>query len=202
MKRYIKTISGLLILLSFSGFAYAQNSKVISKTGNPTDFKSDSTELKSLVVKLLKWHESDKKSDFEPLTGDSKDTVYTGINWQLHKTRMAELEKTNFFAKDFLDNYQNIALHVDKELKENKTKYLVGDLPPYGDETNEWCNCQDYPGNIWKHLKIVNLKITDNSATFKWTWGDNFFYSIKASKENNVWKIAELEKFTIKNFSW
>src|ERR1041385_2298962 len=115
---------------------------------------------------------------------------------------MAELEKTDLFAKDFLDNYQNIALHLDKELKQNKTKYFVGDLPPYGDETNEWCNCQDYLGNIWKHLKIVDLKINDNSATFKWTWGDNFFYSVKTRKENNVWKITELETFTIKHFSW
>jgi hypothetical protein len=116
--------------------------------------------------------------------------------------RETALDKTNFFTKCFLDNYQKIALHLDKELKQNKTKYIVGELPPYGNDANEWCNCQDYPSKIWKLLKIVALKITDNSATFKWTWGDNYFYSIKAEKENNIWKIAELERFNIKDFSW
>ena len=202
MKRQIKTIATLLILFSFSGFAYSQDTKVISKTSSSTSFKTDSTELKSLVVELLKWHETDKKSDFEPLLNSPTDTIYTGINWELHKKRVAELEKTSFFSRDFLDNYQNIASHLDKELKLNKTKYFVGDLPPYGNEANEWCNCQDYPGNIWKRLQIVNLTINDNAAAFQWTWGENFFYSIKARKENNVWKIAEMEKFTIKNFSW
>ena len=140
--------------------------------------------------------------DFEPLLKNPKDTIYTGIDWQAHKKRVAELEKTNFFTKSFLDNYQQIALHLDKELKQNKTKYIVGELPPFGDDASEWCDCQDYPGNFWKRLKIIVLKINNNSATIKWTWGDNFFYSLKASKENNIWKIAEMERFNIIYFSW
>lgn len=197
MKREIKFITRLLILCSFTSFAYSQNTKVAATT----NVKSDSTNLKALVVKLLKWHDTDKNSDFEPLLKNPKDSIYKGINWQAHKKRMAELEKTNFFTKNFLENYQKIAIHIDKELKQNKTKYSVGDLPPY-DHANEWCNCQDYPSNIWKRLKIVALKINDNTATFKWTWGDKFFYSVKAKKENNIWKINELEQFNIKNFSW
>lgn len=198
MKRQIKIFARLLILCSLTGFAYSQNTKV---TITP-NAESDSADLKVLVVKLLKWHGTDKNQDFEPLLKNPKDTIYTGINWQAHKKRVAELEKTNFFTKTFLDNYQKIALQLDKEFKQNETKYAVGDLPPYGNDANEWCNCQDYPGNIFKRLKIVGLKINDNSATFKWTWGANFFYSVKAKKENNVWKIAELERFNIKNFSW
>ena len=112
MKRQIKTIATLLILFSFSSFAYSQDTKVISKTSSSTSFKTDSTELKSLVVELLKWHETDKKSDFEPLLNSPTDTIYTGINWELHKKRVAELEKTSFFTRDFLDNYQNIASHL------------------------------------------------------------------------------------------
>jgi len=198
LKRQIKIIAGLLILFSFSGFAYSQNTKVTA-TANA---KSDSADLKALVVKLLKWHEKDNNMDFEPLLKNPKDTIYTGIDWQAHKKRVTELEKTNLFTKSFLDNYQQIALHLDKELKQNKTKYIVGELPPFGSDANEWCDCQDYPSNYLKRLKILALKINNNSATFKWTWGDDFFYSIKAQKENNIWRIAEMERFNIKNFSW
>jgi len=197
LKRQIKIIARLLILFPFSSFAYSQNTKV-TVTANT---KSDSAELKALVVKLLRWHNTDKKMDFEPLLKNPKDTIYTGIDWQAHKKRVTELDKTNFFTKSFLDNYQKIALHLDKELKQNKTKYIVGELPPFGNDANEWCNCQDYPSNFW-NINIVALKINDNTATFKWTWGDNIFYSIKAKKENNMWKIAEMERFSIKDFSW
>jgi hypothetical protein len=198
MKRQIKIISSYLILCFFTSFAYSQNIKVATRTNSIID----SADLKVLVVKLLKWHDADKNSDFEPLLKNPKDTIYTGIDWKAYKIRVAELEKTNLFSKDFLYNYQKIASHLDKELKQNKTKYYVGELPPYGNDVNEWCNCQDFPSNIWKRLKIVALKINDNSATFKWTWGDKFFYSVKAKKENKIWKIAELERFNIQNFSW
>lgn len=202
MKKQLLIIAGLLLSFFFPSLVYSQNAKYISKTDASTNVASDSTALQSLVVKLLKWHQSDRKSDFEPLVNNSKDSVYSGINWGLHKKRMLQLEETGLFTKSFLDNYQQIALQLDKELKTNKTKYFVGDLPPYGNETSEWCNCQDYPNNFWKRLKIVNLEITGNAANFKWTAGNNFSYSIKAIKENNKWKIATLEKFTIKNFSW
>ncbi|MFT3911368.1 MAG: hypothetical protein QM737_18240 [Ferruginibacter sp.] len=202
MNKQIKSISIAFILISVSCFAYTQNKNVISITNTPTNFKSDSTVLSSLVLKLLKWHQADKKADFELLAIGATDSIHTGINWASHKERVAELEHTGFFSKTFIDNYQKIALHLDKELKQNKTKYFIGDLPPYGNEANEWCNCQDYPANAWKKLKIVNLKINGDVAGFKWTWGNNFFYSVKAVKENNAWRIAELERFTIKNFSW
>ncbi len=198
MKKQIRIIAGLLIVCFFSSYAFSQNTNITAKT----NARNDSANLKSLVVKLLQWHFADTIGDFEPLLKNPKDTVYAGIDWQAQKKRVAELEKTNFFTKGFVDNYQKIALHLDKELKENKTKYIVGELPPYGNDANEWCNCQDYPDKYWKLLKIVALKIDVNTATFKWTWGDNEFYSIKARKENNIWKIEELERFNSKYFSW
>jgi hypothetical protein len=198
IKRQISIIAGLFILFSFSDLAYSQNTKLATAT----HAKRDSADLRALVVKLLKWAEADKIGDFKALQKNQKDTIFTGIDWNAHQERVAELEKTNFFTKGFIDNYQKIALHLDQELKKNKTKYAVGDLPPYGNDANEWCNCQDFPYNYLRYLKIADLKIKDSSATFKWTWGDKDFYSVKARKENDIWRIAELERFDIKNFSW
>ncbi|HEV7423852.1 MAG TPA: hypothetical protein VGO21_01555, partial [Candidatus Paceibacterota bacterium] len=77
----------------------------------------DSLELDSLVTKLLRWHESDNQMDFDVIKANPGDSIYSGIDWTAHKNRMAELSKTNFFTDGFLNNYNNIALHIDKELK-------------------------------------------------------------------------------------
>ena len=208
MKRYfsamlIPTVLGFALILSCS-----QNTNNKHRTSVSTNleqdsikFKKDSIKLKKLVINLLEWHAKDTGDDFDVIS--SHDSIYVGINWQSHKKRMAQLAKTNFFTKNFLDNYQNIALHLDKELKENKEKWLVGDIPPYSDDANDWCNCQDYPSDNWQNtLKIINLNIKDTIATFKWTWSKDFSYSVKAVKENEIWKIAELERFSIENYSW
>lgn len=162
---------------------------------------ADSIQLTTLIKSVLKWHQADRGFDFEPIKTNPKDSIFSGINWQSHKKRLKQLEQTNFFSKDFLDTYQKIAEHLDRELKENKTKYYEGDLPPY-DHANEWCNCQDYPAGGLSHLKITNLAIEKDIASFKWTWAKNFSYSVKAKKEKGSWRISELEMFNTKNFSW
>ncbi len=170
---------------------------------NTDNFKTDSVELRQLIFKLLKWKESElpHNEDFPLITDKANDSIYIGINWVAHKRRIKQLENTGLFTQEFISTYQKIAEHLDKELKQNKIKYYVGELPPY-DHANEWCDCQDYPINVWKRLRITNVKITDHLASFKWTWARDFFYSVKAQKTNGKWKIAQLEKFSIKNFIW
>jgi hypothetical protein len=198
MKKLTSLSIPLSYLLLSSLFGVSQVKSVEQNTG---DFKTDSTELRTLIFKMLKWHENDRGEDFPPTSDKANDSVYSGINWAAHQKRVKQLESTGFFAKEFISRYQKIAGHLDKELKSNKEKYHVGELPPY-DHANEWCDCQDYPTNVWTLLKIINLKINGNSATFKWTWSSNFSYSVKALKADGKWKIAELEKFDVKNFTW
>jgi len=187
------------LLLTASNFSYGQNNKITNN--DLTSFKSDSIKLRNLIINILKWHQKDTSVDFEPMTNKSTDSVYSGIDWKKHNQRILALKKTNFFSQIFFDNYTKIAQHLDEELKQNKTKYFVGDLPPY-DHPNEWCNCQDYPNNIWNNFKITSLKISDNQATFKWTFDKKNLYSVKARREDNIWKVTDLEGFQIKNFSW
>ena len=161
---------------------------------------SDNFELTALIRNLLKWHETDRFVDFDVISLD--DSIYTGINWDVHRKRMLQLSENNFFTEGFLENYQNIAIHLDKELKENPQRYYVGELPPYGNGANEWCNCQDYVWNWENFLMIDDLKIDTNSANFKWTWDKEHYYFVRAQKENNSWLISYLERFDIKNFIW
>ena len=91
---------------------------------------------------------------------------------------------------------------MDKELRDGSSLWPDGEMPTFNDDVDEWCNCQDNPDNYWEKLTLVDLKFNNDEANFKWTWGNHFFYGVKAGKENNVWKITGLERFTIKNFSW
>lgn len=176
-----------------------KNTEVNSKEAT-TSVSSDSIELLALTKNLLKWHEADLKGDFPSMSDN--DSVFTGIDWPTHKARMEELSKTNFFTQEFMDNYQKIALQLDKELKQNPVKYYEGELPPYGNGANEWCNCQDYPSDVWNRLMIKNIKLEKDIASYYWTWGDDLNYFVKAKKENGYWKITSLERFDVKNYTW
>ena len=163
---------------------------------------SDSLELTGLIRKMLKWNETDGYYDFGVVRSSPEDSVYSEINWEMHNRRMQQLKETDFFTMDFLENYQNIAVHLDKELKENLERYYVGDLPPYGNGANEWCNCQDFPTNWENNLMIVDLKINANSASFNWTWYKEYYNFVQAQKVDNSWRISYIELFDIKNFTW
>ena len=186
----------------FTACNHVPNSKSLGRDSLSSNSSNDSSELDSLVVKVLKWHESDKQMDFDVTKANPGDSIYSGIDWIAHKKRMVVLSKTNFFTDDFINNYNNIALHLDKELKTNPSKYHEGDIQPWSNDANEWCNCQDYPDSSWEKLKIVDLTLYGDSANFKWSWGDNFYYSVKTKKASGFWRISYLEGFDIQNFSW
>mgnify|MGYP003587846635 FL=1 len=110
-------------------------------------FKNDKQEIEILVKKLYEWVETkNSNNDFNPLA-NKKGDKYIGLDLNSHKKRLEELKKTNFFSQQFLDNYNKIALRIDSNLKTKKIEWLEGDLPPFGNDANPWCNCQDYPDN-------------------------------------------------------
>ncbi|UWY30474.1 hypothetical protein N4T20_11180 [Flavobacterium sp. TR2] len=166
-------------------------------------FKNDKQEIETLVKKLYEWVETkNNNNDFDPIA-NKKGDKYIGLDLNAHKKRLEELKKTNFFSQQFLDNYNKIALRIDSNLKTKKIEWLEGDLPPFGNDSNPWCNCQDNPENYWKTMAINHLKIENNKASFDWTWSwkGNFKYKVKAIKENGAWKIAYLEGFDFDDFT-
>nr|WP_294780556.1 hypothetical protein [uncultured Flavobacterium sp.] len=166
-------------------------------------FKSDKQEIEILVKKLYEWVETkNSNNDFNPLA-NKKGDKYIGLDLNAHKKRLEELNKTNFFSQQFLDNYNKIALQIDSNLKTKKIEWFEGELPPFGNDTNPWCNCQDNPENYWKTMTINHMKIENNNASFDWTWSwkGDFKYKVKTVKENGIWKIAFLEGFDFNDFT-
>lgn len=160
----------------------------------------DKQKLQQLVSQLYEWHETQSaNSDFEPIA-DKKDSIYIGLDLKKHKKRLIELKKSDFFANQFMENYNKIALIIDDGLKNKKLKYFVGELPPYGNGANSWCNSQDTPYNYWKTITINNVKIDHHTAIFNWSWGGKFEYKAKAVKSNNKWRISYLQGFNFNEF--
>jgi len=170
-----------------------------------TDTTKDKIHLQTLVKDFYKWWATkNSKNDFIPI---EKDSLYVGLDLKAHAKRLEELKATNFFSEQFLDNYNNLGLTIDEKLKSGKLKWYIGDLPPFGNEADPWCNCQDTPSEkFWEDIKIIFLSLDTSNANLEWTWGkkseeeDNFEYTIKAIKINGVWKIAYLQGFDAKVF--
>jgi len=166
-------------------------------------FATDKQQLESLLRKTYEWVETkNSNQDFDPVE-NKKGDKYVGLNLNTHKKRLEELKKTNFFSQQFLDNYNKIALKLDANLKSKKIEWLVGDMPPFGGDSNAWCNCQDYPDAYWKTMAVNNVKIENNKASFYWTWSwkGDFKYKAEAVKENGVWKISYLQGFNFDEFT-
>ena len=181
---------------------YGENSdSALSNKNETSKTKSDSLELQKLVRNLYKWNETkNTEPDFDVLQIEKTDTVYANLDLKRHKERLKELKKTSFFANEFIENYNKIAVTIDEKMRSKSLVYYIGELPPVGNDANPWCNCQDNPDNYWETLTIKKLNIKGNQADFVWTWGDNFEYKTKAIKENNIWKISYLEGFDFNEF--
>lgn len=166
---------------------------------------TDSVQLTALIKQLYKWRAVDslKYDGFNPVKLNNTDTLYRGIDLAENAKAITELKATGFFTNGFLSNYHNIAVRMDKELRNGSSQWRDGDLPTFSNDINKWCNCQDEPvDNYWEIIKLTDIKIDHNKASFKWTWGDNFYYNVRALKENNTWEIDYLQGFDMNAYLW
>jgi len=138
--------------------------------------KSDSkTEIQKLIREVLKWADSEETIDLLPVVADKNDSVYIKFDLQELKKNLDRLEETNMFSKEFIENYNQIILTLDRKLKTNEFgdgPWLVGSLPPFSfaSDASPWCLCQDVPYDRpvpWEFVEIEPL----DSDTYRWKWG-------------------------------
>ncbi|MHC1705011.1 MAG: hypothetical protein AB9846_13965 [Tenuifilaceae bacterium] len=202
MRKFILNI--VLIITSFilsESCKSSINKESINKSEPTLRNNSDSLEITTLVRNMYKWYSNEGlKPEFYPT---DTNTILTGIDWKRHEERMNEFVKTNFFSNEFIDNYHEIALQIDSIIRNSKTKYDTRLIPPFRPDVdvNAWCNCQDTPDNYWERITITNLKVNKDNATFKWTFGSDYFYTMKTRKENSIWKVSYLEGFEKKKYT-
>lgn len=203
--KYSKLTTVLFPLVLFSacnqhGNAGASKGKEqeTARKSNVIDLIGD---LHNKVKELYKWNETNSSQvDFEPLLLKEADSVYAGLDLERHKMRINELRETNLFTDQFISNYDKIGLIIDKKLRDKSWVWNVGELPPFGNGANPWCNCQDNPDNFWEKIILKDVNFANNLATFNWSWGDGFNYKAKAVLANGICKIDYLEGFDPKLF--
>lgn len=201
MKKLLTVAAGVLLLASCGNHENANKKGKAIVAEAPDAISQDSIVLTKLVRSVYTWQDREGQgNDFEPkeIEGDS---LFRGIDWTAYDKRVKTLKESNYFDQRFLDNHKQIAQYIDTALKSGREEWPKGEYPSFGYDASPWCNCQDAASDsAWSTLTITNLKIENGQADFSWTWGDNFLYKTKATKENNVWKISYLEGFKLENF--
>lgn len=190
-----------LILFSCNKKTSTKDTTYLKVDSISTNLK-DKDEIQNLIRKTLAWTDSKNSFDLLPVLTDSTDSFYIGFDLEKHKENLEKLRKTNFFATEFIENYNQIILTLDKKLRNKEyDTWLVGDLPtfPFANDFNPWCLCQDNSTEITGEPKIV--KTSDKFIELKWNWGyDSGWkdFKIRVVKIGNVWKITYMEGFDFK----
>src|SRR5690606_19710413 len=153
--------------------------------------------------------------NLHPVITDSKDGVYIGFDLEKHKDNLTILKSTGFFAAEFIDNYDQIILTLDKGLRDGTyEQWLVGDLPTFifANDVDPWCQCQDVPydnPSPWGLVEVEPISLDEKKGTLNWKWGGpleqnsapgwkEFRYDLRVVKEVGKWKIAYLRGFDFK----
>lgn len=205
-KLIINSITILVFSITIIACEKSEKTKILDDQKPRTDSaivdkNSDSIALLKLTKNLYDWEENKSKTeDFPTFQKNKTDTFYSGIDLPQHKLRLQDLKNSNLFSEKFISNYDRIANSIDLELRKGTMVYNIGELPPYGNGVNPWCNCQDGPDGFLDKIWIMNLAIKDNVASYNWSWGEGLVYHIEAIKENNDWKILKMEGFDYDSF--
>jgi len=182
-----------LILLAFLFFSCNDIQKN-NAADNHTDSHADSIEIKNLLQKVYKWHETNN-GRFDDFPVIVKDSFQVGIDMQQVLSAMSKMSQTNFFTGDFLKNYERTGEETDSTLKHGK---YYNEINFDFQESEPWTFFQDDAGNYYDSLIIHDLAIHADSASLKWTikdMTDEDGYLVKLKHENNGWKITSLAGF-------
>lgn len=174
---------------------------------------NDKEQIQNLIRQVLNWANTKNSIDLLPVLADTKDSIYIGFDLEKHKQNLEKLRKTNLFATEFIENYNQIILTLDKGLKNgNYDKWLVGDLPTFifANDVDPWTMCQDVPYDNPNPLDFIEVKIVNaDNGEVEWKWGKlktnsdlgwkTFTYKFRVVKESHQWKIAYLAGFDFKD---
>jgi len=211
MKHFKLTI--IIFGLLLFGCSQTDSKNTLATNEKSANTADDKEEIENLVRQVYKWHEAQKPSNNDMVT-DGKDSIYIGFNLDQLKLDLNELKETNLFAGEFIDNYNKIYLTINKKLKNKEFEWLVGDLPPFGNGANPWCNCQDVPydkPNPWDLIEVEIITLQSDKGELNWKWGKpelneatgwkEFTYRFRVTKVNGKWKIAYLQGFDFDEFT-
>ena len=117
------------------------------------------------------------------------------------KTNLEKLRETGFFATEFIENYNQILITLDRKLRNKEFEFeswFVGDLPifKFANGSNPWCFCQGYSESQLNGIEIIKLNDKSGELKCKWTEGSSWIdFKFNVVKEDNKWKISYMQGF-------
>jgi hypothetical protein len=168
------------------------------ETSDKSKAKEDISEL---IRQLYKWEDKNQITIGQTAITDENEEKVVGLDTIKNLEFIDQFRKTNLFSAEFLSNYQKIVKTLDQKFKTKEIEWLAGDMPPYGNGSNPWCNCQDEPyAEYWDKIEITFIELNQSHAALTWTWGQSdwskdFNYKVRVRKENEKWKISYLQGF-------
>ncbi len=208
----MKNIGLWTIIFGLTFWSCNQSAQKTTANENQTERKTtsdahkDKEEIQNLIRQVLNWADSKKSIDILVLETDSNDRIYTNFDLENHKLNLEKLRETNFFANEFIENYNQIILKLDKKLRAKEfEEWLIRDLPPFNfsSDVNVWCLCQD--NFDWNTVEVKVVSLDKEQGELEWYWGNlstdahsswkDFGYRFRVVRENNRWKISYLAGF-------
>lgn len=179
-----------------------------------TDKGDDKEVILQLIRGILMWSDEEDRMWHFPGLKDVNSNLYTGLDPVIHTQNLKNLESTGFFSKEFLDNYNGIYRTIDEKLKNKELEWLTGEMPPFGENVDPWCGCQDIPydnPNPRELIEVEVISLDDEKGELNWKWGSlgpdvfqgwrDFRYKFIVVKEDGVWKITYLQGFDFDIFT-
>lgn len=200
------------LLFGWQQAAPKTTSVAAGKTVKPAD---DKLQIQQLIRQVMNWGESAKSINLLPLLTANKSDYCIGMDLKKHKLNIEKLKATHFFAAEFIENYNQIILTLDKKIRNKEiAKWHTNELPPlnFASDVDPWSLCQDVPydkPNPYDFIKINVIALDNNKGKADWKWGKldsnedlgwkAFTYRFRVVKENGKWKVAYLQGFDFKN---
>lgn len=157
----------------------------------------DSIRVLDLIRKVMIWQDSKDRIEPLPLKGNDSN-ICIGVDYEIQKENTNKLQVSNYFTKNFIQNYEKIINRIDEIIRNGEVEpFDIAEMAPFNFSTDAspWCNCQD---NLdWNKIEFKEFKLNQNTCEFKWHWKDwkGHSYWVKATKENNVWRTDKMEGF-------
>jgi len=238
----MKYLKVLIFAIGLTFFGCNQNEEVVVIDEEQTEnlqegqIMTDEEQIQNLIRKVLTWSAYQIEIDFLPVVADSKrniykdsnyfdiddssynDSLYIGFNMKEHKKNLEKLKNTDFFATEFIENYDKIIRTLDKKMRNKEFReWYFGDwaYAPFNFLSNlsPWHLCMEIPHdnpNLWD-VEIEIVSLTDEKGKLKYKWGEkviadpewgpymkDFRYEFSVKKEDNKWKISYMEGFDFK----
>lgn len=170
----------------------------------PDILVKDTEAILKLIKQTLSWSETGA-IDLLPVLTDSVDSIYIGFDMEKLKANLEKLRATGFFAREFIDNYNQMILKLDKNFRNKEyDKWMVGELPTFNfaNDYDPWWNGQESFSVQSGIIEVI--KFDGSKGDFYFKCGgkrgacdglENYSMKFSVVKESNKWKISYMEGF-------